>query len=88
MHNHPYSNEFSYGDLGVFYNLKVKTLTMVTNKGKVRVLNKTKKLDNEKFFAILREERAKYDNPLKHQDEIASAVLKRCKEFGVQYIRW
>lgn len=87
MHNHPYSNEFSYGDLGVFYNLKVKTLTMVTNKGKVRVLNKTKKFDNEKFFAILREERAKYDNPLKHQDEIASAVLKRCKEFGVQYIR-
>lgn len=87
LHNHGFTNEFSYDDLGCFYNEKVKAVTIVTNKGKIAVLNKTKNYNFSKFRDIILEERGKYEKPIEHADEIAEAILKRHNECGIQWIR-
>ena len=87
LHNHGFTNEFSYDDLGCFYNEKVKAVTIVTNKGKIAVLNKTKNYNFSKFRDIILEERDKYEKPIEHADEIAEAILKRHNECGIQWIR-
>ena len=87
LHNHGFTNEFSYDDLGCFYDEKVKAVTIVTNKGKIAVLNKTKNYNLTKFRDIIFEERRKYENPVDHTDEIAKAILRRHNECGIQWIR-
>ena len=87
LHNHNRTSDFSYDDLGCFYNEKVKALTIVTNKGKVAVLNKTKNYDITKFYSIIIQERDKYSNAIDHADDIAKAIVKRHNEYGVQWIR-
>lgn len=87
LHNHGFTNEFSYDDLGCFYDEKVKAVTIVTNKGKIAVLNKTKNYNLTKFRDIIFEERGKYENPADHTDEIAKAILRRHNECGIQWIR-
>ncbi len=87
LHNHGFTNEFSYDDLGCFYDEKVKAVTIVTNKGKIAVLNKTKNYNFSKFRDIILEERDKYEKPIEHADEIAEAILKRHNECGIQWIR-
>lgn len=87
LHNHGFTNEFSYDDLGCFYDEKVKAVTIVTNKGKIAVLNKTKNYNFLKFRDIILEERDKYEKPVEHADEIAEAILKRHNECGIQWIR-
>ena len=87
LHNHGFTNEFSYDDLGCFYDEKVKAVTIVTNKGKIAVLNKTKNYNLTKFRDIIFEERGKYENPVDHTDEIAKAILRRHNECGIQWIR-
>lgn len=87
LHNHGFTNEFSYNDLGCFYDERIKALTIVTNKGKIAVINKTKKYNVQKFRDIILEEREKYENPVDHADEIAKAILKRHNECGIQWIR-
>ena len=87
LHNHGFTNEFSYNDLGCFYDERIKALTIVTNKGKIAVINKTKKYSVQKFHDIIIEERGKYENPIDHSDEIAQAILRRHNECGIQWIR-
>lgn len=87
LHNHGFTNEFSYNDLGCFYDERIKALTIVTNKGKIAVINKTKKYSVQKFRDIIIEERGKYENPIDHSDEIAKAILRRHNECGIQWIR-
>ena len=87
LHNHNRTSDFSYDDLGCFYNEKVKAITIVTNKGKVTVLNKTKKYDIRKFYDIIIEERDKYTNTVEYADDIAKAIIQRHNEYGVQWIR-
>lgn len=87
LHNHGFTNEFSYNDLGCFYDERIKALTIVTNKGKIAVINKTKKYNVQKFRDIILEEREKYENPVDHANEIAKAILKRHNECGIQWIR-
>ena len=82
LHNHGFTNEFSYNDLGCFYDERIKALTIVTNKGKIAVMNKTKKYSVQKFRDIIIEERGKYENPIDHSDEIAKAILRRHNECG------
>lgn len=53
LHNHGFTNEFSYNDLGCFYDERIKALTIVTNKGKIAVINKTKKYSVQKFHDII-----------------------------------
>lgn len=87
LHNHGFTNEFSYDDLACFYDERVKAVTIVTNKGKIAVLNKKKNYSIQKFRDIILEERDKYEKPVDHADEIAEAVLKRHNECGIQWIR-
>ena len=87
LHNHGFTNEFSYDDLACFYDERVKAVTIVTNKGKIAVLNKTKNYNLTKFRDIIFEERGKYENPVDHTDEIAKAILRRHNECGIQWIR-
>lgn len=87
LHNHGFTNEFSYNDLGCFYDERIKTLTIVTNKGKIAVINKTKKYSVQKFHDIIIQERGKYEHPIDHSDEIAQAILRRHNECGIQWIR-
>lgn len=87
LHNHGFTNEFSYDDLACFYDERVKAVTIVTNKGKIAVLNKKKNYSIQKFRDIILEERDKYEKPLEHADEIAEAILKRHNECGIQWIR-
>lgn len=54
IHNHPKGNWFSLGDITNFLNYNsVKTLTIVTNSGKVFFINKTSKYSYEKAFSII-----------------------------------
>ena len=45
IHNNLKGTTFSYTDLGTFFQNEVKTLTVVTNKGKVYALNKADTFD-------------------------------------------
>lgn len=87
LHNHALTNEFSYDDLGSFAQDQVKAFGLITNKGKILMLNKTKRYDKVKFYGIIAKERSKYANPLMHQKEIVKSVLKKCKDCGIQYIK-
>ena len=87
LHNHAFTSDFSYDDIGCFFDERVKAITIVTNKGKISVLNKTKNYDIKKFRDIILKERQKFANPIDHADELAKAILKRHRECGIQWIR-
>lgn len=87
IHNHPNSNSFSYADLGIFSYPQVKTLTLVTNKGVVRVLNKTDSFDYREFIDIIKEEKERWGFTGTTQPVIVKNVLKRAKECNLEYIK-
>ena len=62
-------------------------ITMVTNKGKVCVSNKTKDYNIVKFYDTINEEKGKYDDVTTNADKIAKAIIKRHSECGIEWIR-
>lgn len=87
IHNHPKGTSFSYSDIGVFLQDKIKTLTIVTNRGKVYALNKTNTFDILGISGKIKEIRDGYDVPKDHQEEITKQILKVIGNYGVQYIK-
>ena len=62
-------------------------ITMVTNKGKVCVSNKTKDYNIVKFYDTINEGKGKYDDVTANADKIANAIIKRHSECGIEWIR-
>lgn len=87
IHNHPKGTSFSYSDIGTFLQGEVKTLTIVTNKGKVFALNKTDSFDILGISGKIKEIRDSYENPIEHQEEITKRILKVVGNYGVQYVK-
>ena len=85
-HNHPNCTTFSYDDLDVFMNPAVKSLTIVTNKGKVMALNKKKNIDYLHIFEYIKNVKSKYSFE-KEQPKIMKELLKGLQDFGIEYIR-
>lgn len=87
IHNHPKGTSFSYSDIGVFLQGEIKTLTVVTNKGKIYALNKTDSFDILGLSGKIKEIRSGFDVPKEHQEEIAKKILKVIGNYGVQYVK-
>ena len=86
-HNHPNCTTFSYDDLEVMLNSSVKTLTIVTNKGKVLALNKTKIVDGREVVGYIDSVKQKYSDFKKDQPKIVEEILKGLGDFGIEYIK-
>lgn len=83
IHNHPKLTTFSYTDLSLFSEPRIKTMIVVTNAGKTFILNKTDKFDYGKMNDILKE----IAKSTKNYNERPKKFFKRVKEFGAEYIK-
>lgn len=83
IHNHPKLTTFSYDDLSLFANPRIKTMIVVTNAGETFILNKTDKFDFDKMNNILKE----IAKNTKNYNERPEKFFKRVKEFGAEYIK-
>lgn len=87
LHNHPGLSSFSMNDLNFFMsNQSVRTLTIVTNQGKVMYITKT---DVYNHLACRKETQKIYiefkEGLIKSQDELVEKMLKSFYNHGVRY---
>lgn len=87
LHNHPGLSSFSMNDLNFFMsNQSVRTLTIVTNQGKVMYITKT---DAYNHLACRKEAQKIYiefkEGLIKSQDELVEKMLKSFYNHGVRY---
>jgi phage head morphogenesis protein, SPP1 gp7 family len=81
LHNHPGQSSFSANDLSFFMtNQSVKTLTIVTNQGKVMYLTKVSGYDYVKARNLAKTVELKDGN----YDEYVAKVIKRMYDGGVE----
>lgn len=81
-HNHPGLTDFSANDIGVFMrHSSVKTMTIVTNLGKVSYISKTKHFDYKKT-ADLMKDCLKQSGP--NIDKGIENFLKKCYSVGIE----
>lgn len=87
MHNHPLSDEFSVEDIVFFTNEKIQALSLVTNTGKVTILNKTKSYNSKKLAVIIENELKKFSKSKNPDREAARSIMSKLKKAGVEVIK-
>lgn len=85
LHNHPGGSFFSNQDLALFYTIdSVKTLTVVSNQGKVIFITKSDKYEKEEFRkTIVNYSEKLYHTSSKMQDLAMLEVIKEARKCGV-----
>ncbi|MFB5068295.1 MAG: phage minor head protein [Aerococcus sanguinicola] len=85
LHNHPGGSSFSNQDLALFYTTdSVRTLTAVSNQGKVIFMTKNRDYNKDSFRkAIVKYSDKLYDKDSKIQDAAMLALLKEARKCGV-----
>ena len=91
IHNHPKGSTFSLGDWwSIVKDNRINTMTVVTNKGKVFVLSKSKEFDFNTFYDKIKSIRNVYDvNNLDKtiHDKIMKDLLDFSDKNGLKYIK-
>lgn len=81
-HNHPGLTGFSMNDIGVFMrHSSVKTMTIVTNLGKVSYISKTKHFDYKKTVRLMRDCLEQSGSDI---DKGIENFLKKCYSVGIE----
>lgn len=81
IHNHPGASYFSMNDLNVFMGYSaIKTITIVTNKGKIWYLKKTEKYDFSSAVQLMRDLSSRFDD----NDELIEEFLKQAYNLGIR----
>ncbi|MCD2345808.1 minor capsid protein [Clostridium guangxiense] len=89
IHNHPGGSTFSYTDIGQFLKPQLKFITIVTNQGKVFVLDKKDSFNFAGIYAKIKEIKNKYGGTVTNEnhDLIVNDILKMITKYGVKYIK-
>jgi len=80
-HNHPKGSTFSYEDINSFLNTKVKSMTIVTNKGKTFSLTKKNNFQLVELYDKIKELKKTA------KGNVADEILKIIERYGVEYVR-
>lgn len=80
-HNHPGLTDFSMNDISVFMQPTVKTMTIVTNQGKMSYISKNDQYDYKKAVLNMRTLREKYGADF---DKVVDKFLKDGYNYGIE----
>jgi hypothetical protein len=85
-HNHPGASSFSEKDLALFMKYRsIKCLSIVTNKGKIFSLTKTRDMgDCKEFYSYAKEISKRYKND---EEQRVALLIAKLYNYGVRYER-
>lgn len=88
LHNHPSGASFSFADLVTFTEYpQIGVMSVVTNLGKVFMLQKTAKYDYNKMREIIQSAYAKVKRGTYSERQAVREVLRKCEKGGARYVR-
>ena len=88
LHNHPSGASFSFADLVTFAEYpQIGVMSVVTNLGRVFLLQKTTKYDYNKMRAVIQDAYAKVKQGTYSERQAVREILRKCKKGGVVYVR-
>lgn len=88
LHNHPSGASFSFADLVTFTEYpQIGVMSVVTNLGKVFMLQKTAKYDYNKMREIIQSSYAKVKRGTYSERQAVREVLRKCEKGGARYVR-
>ena len=88
MHNHPSTNTFSVADIDTFIcEAPIKTMSVVTNQGKVYVLNKTSRYNYNNARQLMLDVYRSFGSETIDNKEFVKRFLNECSKGGIEYAK-